>query len=145
MAPLAALTGRLNALLDVPWALLSVADGRGETAAFSLGIRLGSIGHAQAVILKFGAYRPIRLCLNRNLQTTVEAYLTPGDIVDEWAPHCKRWHGVYRVCYDTGRNIVLGGHGVVFKQSTGWTRLRERSGKMVTSSKTSAIPNQIDE
>ena len=45
-----------------------------------------SIGHAQAAILKFGADRSIRLCLKRNLQTTAEEYLNPGDIVDVWVP-----------------------------------------------------------
>ena len=95
--PLTALTGRINTLSDVQWAPLSVADERGKTDQFSLRSRLESIGHAQAAILKFDANRSIRLCLKRNLQTTADEYLKPGDIADVWIPKRKRWQGVYRV------------------------------------------------
>ena len=130
-APITALTGRVNTLDDSQWAPLTKHDVQAETQQYTMWKRLGAIKFAQAAILRFDADRSIRLCLQRNLQVSANDCLKPNDEVDAWIPKKKRRAGAYRVLYDSGRNVVLEGNGVVFKHARNWCRLRQRSEVMV--------------
>ena len=125
IAPITALTGRVQILDDLQWSPITKADAYDSTTG-NLWKRLEAVKAAQAAIMAFDAQRSLDLCLRRNRRTGETELLQEDDRVVIYLPDKKKWVGTYRVLYDTGRNVIVEGNNKAFKHAKPWVRLRER-------------------
>ena len=131
--PITALTGRPSIVSSLRQSTVNYpSDNEYDIGEYSFRRRMMEVQEAHHVITEYDARHTVSMCLNRKLQLGSFTSFGENELVYIWIGRKKRWQGTFRVIFDTGRTVLVGNIGSIFKHPKSWTRLRAREPKIVS-------------